>query len=118
MKILIVDDDDGIRQFLRTSLELDGYTVEEAPSGEKGLEARAAFHPDLVILDQMMPGLLGTEVAKKVRAEGFTGPILLFSAYLSPEVNTQAAELDLVPMSKVDTDAVFRVIRGYAAKLA
>lgn len=118
MKILIVDDDDDIRQFLRTSLELDGYTIVDSHSGEAGLEARAAFDPDLIILDQMMPGLLGTDVARRVRDDGYSGPILLFSAYLNPDMNQTVNELQLIPISKVDTDAMFRAVRGYAAELS
>ncbi len=65
---LIVDDERAIRRFLRLSLETHGYQVQEAATGQAGLEAAARRRPDVVILDLSLPDLDGLEVLKQLRA--------------------------------------------------
>src|SRR5918992_5260248 len=80
-RILVVDDDQVIQQLLKVNLELEGYAVEVASDGEEALVLFDRFHPDLVLLDIMMPKLDGWEVAR--RLAGTTGgpvPIVLLSA--------------------------------------
>jgi DNA-binding response OmpR family regulator len=80
-RILVVDDDQVIQQLLKVNLELEGYAVEVASDGEEALAMFDRFHPDLVLLDIMMPKLDGWEVAR--RLAGTTGgppPIVLLSA--------------------------------------
>ena len=80
-RILVVDDDQVIQQLLKVNLELEGYAVEVASDGEEALALFDRFHPDLVLLDIMMPKLDGWEVAR--RLAGTTGgppPIVLLSA--------------------------------------
>jgi len=74
--------------------------------------------PDVIVLDQMMPGLTGIETARRLRGGGFDKPIVLFSAYVGPDLQTAVRELDLKPVSKVDTQAVIRIVDALGGALA
>ncbi len=78
-KILIVEDDPGIRVILQDALLEKGYDVESASDGEKGLEMALEIKPDLLILDVMLPLMDGFEICKRVRQEGMTSPILMLT---------------------------------------
>jgi PAS domain S-box-containing protein len=69
VKVLLVDDDPGIRMICREVLENEGFVVREAPDGETALAEAKRFRPDLMLLDVMMPDLDGFQTAKKFRAE-------------------------------------------------
>jgi len=77
MRILVVDDDPEIRSFLKRGLAYEGYTVDLAADGEEALQKALQAPPDLVVLDIMMPGLDGLEVARRLRAGGDVAIILL-----------------------------------------
>src|SRR5436305_5891325 len=79
MKILVIEDEANIAQVLRLYLEQANYTVLIASDGVAGLELHAREHPDLVILDQMLPALDGMEVCRRIRAWAKT-PILMLTA--------------------------------------
>jgi len=66
-KILVIDDEEGIRDTLETILSLDGYDVTTAVNGEEGIKSAEAHIPDLIICDIMMPVMDVYEVAKRVR---------------------------------------------------
>ena len=66
-KILIVDDEPDIIEFILYNLSKEGYTVETASNGLKAIEVASAFDPDLIILDIMMPEMDGVEVCKRLR---------------------------------------------------
>src|SRR4026208_1628267 len=78
-KILIVDDEAGLRELVRINLEHEGYGVVQAENGLHGLEAVREEHPDLVIMDVMMPEMVGWEACKKLR-EFSTVPVLMLTA--------------------------------------
>ena len=80
MKILIIEDEANIVQLIRLYLEQAGFTVLAASDGAAGLELHAREHPDLVILDLMLPKMDGIEVARKLRAVGKATPILMLTA--------------------------------------
>lgn len=65
--ILVVEDEEGIRSFMRAYLESEGFKVLEASNGKEGLDALAKEKPDLIITDIMMPVMDGIEFFKEVR---------------------------------------------------
>src|SRR2546421_12266728 len=79
MKILIIEDEANIIQVIRLYLEQADYSVISASDGIAGLELHAREHPDLVILDLMLPGLEGMEVCRRIRNWANT-PILMLTA--------------------------------------
>lgn len=66
-KVLVVDDEEPILELLKYNLEKAGYEVQTAPDGVKGVEIAKKFHPDLVLLDIMMPGMDGVETCRRIR---------------------------------------------------
>jgi len=78
-KILVVEDEPSLQETLVYNLEKQGYTVEAAGDGWLAIEAAKRLHPNLVILDIMLPGLDGFEVCKVLRRES-TVPILMLTA--------------------------------------
>ncbi len=91
-RILVVEDDQKILQFLQRGLALDGYDVETALDGKAGLEAARENFPDLVVLDLMLPGMDGLDVCRRLRAEGDV-PILILTA--KDSVNDRVIGLDM-----------------------
>lgn len=84
-RILVVDDDPSVRNFLRRGFSLEGYTVQLAASGEEGLTTAEAAPPDLVILDLMMPALDGHQTLSRLRVKSPSLPVLLLSGRDDPE---------------------------------
>jgi two-component system response regulator MprA len=78
--VLVVDDDRAVRDSLRRSLEFNGYDVALAADGAEGLVAVGAQHPDVVVVDVMMPRLDGIETTRALRAAGNDVPILVLTA--------------------------------------
>ena len=78
-RILIIEDDEAIVRVLRRSLAYEGYTVDAATDGESGLALARDAHPDLVVLDWMLPGMDGLEVCQRLRGGGNI-PILMLTA--------------------------------------
>ncbi len=81
-KILIIDDDLDTLRLVGLMLQKQGYSIMAASSGAQGLEMAFESPPDLILLDVMMPGMDGYEVARQLRANGLTAnlPILMFTA--------------------------------------
>ncbi|MHC1762261.1 MAG: response regulator [Negativicutes bacterium] len=78
-RILVIEDDSQIRKLLRVSLGAHGYDVDEAKSGQDGVNQVASFKPDLIILDLGLPDIDGKEVIRRVR-EWSQIPIVILSA--------------------------------------
>ncbi|MCF2515169.1 PAS domain S-box protein [Sphingomonas sp. G124] len=79
--VLVIDDDDDVRQFIAASLEEYGHDVIEAADGVEGIDRFGACQPDLVVIDYVMPGLSGAEVAAHIVATKPDQPILFVSGY-------------------------------------
>src|SRR5579859_8055028 len=92
MKILVIEDEANIAQLIRLYLEQAGYTVSAASDGVAGLELHAREHPDLVILDLMLPMMDGMEVCRRIRAWANT-PILMLTARQGEEDRIAGLEL-------------------------
>jgi two-component system response regulator MprA len=92
MRILVVDDDQAVRDSLRRSLAFNGYDVELAGDGLAALESIARNRPDAVVLDVMMPRLDGLEACRRLRSAGEDLPILVLTA--RDAVSDRVAGLD------------------------
>jgi two-component system response regulator MtrA len=79
-RILIVEDNPDLAYGLRTGLEIEGYEVDVAPDGERGLDRAREWRPSLVILDLMLPGMDGYRVLRTLRDEGLEMPVLILTA--------------------------------------
>ena len=81
-RILVADDDDGLRQLLRLILAREGFEVFEAASGEQALALALAVDPAVILLDVMMPGMDGYDVCRRLKSDQRTDnvPVVLVSA--------------------------------------
>jgi len=77
--ILIVEDDSNIRELLRLYLSQEGYKIETAQDGQEGLRKFKLLHPDLVLLDLMMPVMDGNQVMREIRAIS-KAPVIIITA--------------------------------------
>ena len=114
-RVLVVEDDDDMRHTLWVLLEQRGWVVEEAPDGETALDRWSNVPDGIVLLDQRMPGMSGIDVARRMRKAGFDGPILLYSAYLQPELDAKAAALEVQTLSKANFTELFEALAQYEA---
>jgi len=80
MKILVVDDEQAVRESLRRSLRFNGYDVLTANDGLEAVKTVRSENPELLILDVMMPNMDGLEVCRTLRSEGWDRPILVLTA--------------------------------------
>ena len=93
MKILVVDDERAVRESLRRALELEGYEIDLAETGEEALRRiQSQPEPDAVILDVLMPGVDGLEVCRRLRGAGSRLPVLMLTARV--EVENRVEGLD------------------------
>jgi DNA-binding response OmpR family regulator len=92
MKILVIEDEANIVQLIRLYLEQANFTVITASDGVAGLELHAREHPDLVILDLMLPAMDGMEVCRRIRNWAST-PILMLTARQGEEDRIAGLEL-------------------------
>lgn len=97
-KILVVDDEEYIRELYRDELAEEGYQVELAEDGQEALGKMATFRPDLVTLDVKMPGLDGIEVLRRIREKDASVPVLLVTAFgeFRQDFNTWASDAYIV----------------------
>jgi two-component system OmpR family response regulator len=79
-RLLVVDDEPNILELLSASLRFAGFEVAAASDGRQALSLAGSFAPDLVVLDVMMPGLDGFEVARRLRTEKARTPVLFLTA--------------------------------------
>jgi DNA-binding response OmpR family regulator len=79
-RVLVVDDDRGIRDVVAHALRADGYEVETAADGARALELAQSQPYDLMVLDLMLPELSGTEVCRRLRASDNMVPIVMLTA--------------------------------------
>jgi DNA-binding response OmpR family regulator len=94
-RILVVEDEDNISETLRYNLTREGYEVSQASTGTEALDMARQRHPDLILLDLMLPEMTGLEVCRVLRAE-MTTPIVMLTA--------KGSELDKVVGLQVGAD--------------
>ncbi|HKA26408.1 MAG TPA: response regulator [Gaiellaceae bacterium] len=90
--VLIVDDDERVREYVRVNLEMEGYAVREAGSADEGLDVLEDVSPDLILLDVMMPEVDGWEMLQRVQERHGVGaiPVVMFSGKLNERSAEQA----------------------------
>lgn len=79
-RLLIIEDDLELADYLRRGLTYEGYQVEVAEDAEAGLEKIRRSQPDLILLDLMLPGIDGIDACQRLRQSGHTNPILMITA--------------------------------------
>jgi excisionase family DNA binding protein len=91
--VLIVDDDEQVREYVRVNLEAEGYRVREAGNAEEGLLAVEESRPDLVLLDVMMPQVDGWEMLQQLQERhGEAVPVVMFSGKADAATADEVAE--------------------------
>lgn len=96
-KILLVEDEHAIRRALSIVFQREGFTVLEAKNGEEGVEIALREHPDIVVLDLVMPKMDGLTMVKKIRKDtwGKTLPAIIFSNLSRNEKISDAKDLNI-----------------------
>src|ERR1700733_8157421 len=90
--VLIIDDESEIRESLQTLLEMEGFAVDTAVTGEDGL-AQMADHPfDLVLLDLALPGRGGMDILSEIRSHDSRLPVIMITAYGTVENAVRAMQ--------------------------
>jgi len=110
--ILVVDDDPDVRLFIAESLQDMGYRVTQAADGHEGLMAAARDKPDLVILDFIMPGLSGADVANRLLAKRRKPAILFVSGYSETDAVRRVAPGAPLLAKPFRADALDRAVRA------
>jgi PAS domain S-box-containing protein len=113
--VLVIDDDPDVRAFIAAALEEHGYRVREAGDGTEGLAEIERDKPDLVIVDFLMPGLSGAEVARKIRAKLPKQPILFVSGYSETDAVKRTAPDAPLLTKPFRADALAKAVRGALA---
>lgn len=80
MRILLIEDEEKVSQFVERGLVAASYAVDVVHDGPTGVEMAGAYHYDLILLDLMLPGLSGTEVLRLIRRTNHQAPILILTA--------------------------------------
>jgi len=90
--VLLVDDDERVRELVRVNLEFEGYTVREAGSAEEGMTAIEEAKPELILLDVMMPHVDGWEMLRRVQENYGVGsiPVVMFSGKVNEQSQAEA----------------------------
>jgi CheY-like chemotaxis protein len=115
-KVLIVDDEKDLVEMLAMRLEADGrYQVGKAFDGEQALKAAAELEPDVIVLDTVMPGLDGWQVARRLRDDGRTkdAAVVIMTAGAPAESKRRADEVgaDRLVLKPYDQKELVGVIR-------
>ncbi len=97
-KVLVVDDEESIRELYRADLADEGYEVELAADGRQALQGLDSFRPDLVTLDIKLPDIDGIEVLRRIREKNATVPVVLLTAFgeFRQDFNTWASDAYIV----------------------
>lgn len=124
VRILVIDDNTGGREMLRTLLEMEGYVVATAATGQDGLKQLAAVKPDVALIDISLPDIDGYEVARRIRADRDHADLLLIAltGHGLPEDSREAvaAGFDVYLVKPLDPRALGRLLaeRGGRRELA
>lgn len=112
-KIAIIEDDPVINQMYRMKFEAEGFDVQLADNGKRGVAIVESFHPDIILLDLQMPQMNGEEALKEIRAEdwGKTIPVIILTNLGAEEapkslsslgIHSYIVKAELTPRQVVD----------------
>jgi DNA-binding NarL/FixJ family response regulator len=110
IRVLVVDDDDDMRLLLESLLEFEDKDLTvagSADSGATGLRLFTDLAPDVVVCDQRMPDMTGTEMVRALRDAGHRPNVVFFSAFISDPVRREMEELE--PCAVVSKDVYLRL---------
>ena len=112
-RILVVDDDESIRQIVRLCLTDEGFEVHEAWNGQAALRALDEFQPDLILLDLRMPVMDGWEFARRYASlPGPHVPIVAFVAALNAAQECATLPAASILTKPFDLDDLLKAVRG------
>src|SRR4030088_320989 len=112
-RILIVDDDESIRQIVRICLSDEGYEVLEAPNGQVALETLSQITPSLILLDLRMPVIDGWEFAPRYeKTPGPRAPVVAFVAALNAEQDCADLDAAGILAKPFDLDDLLKAVRS------
>ena len=120
-KILVIEDEPGIRLAVKDELEFEGFDVELVEDGAAAVAAIVRARPDLILLDLMLPGRNGFEICRDVRAQGISTPLIVITARNQEADKVRGLELgadDYVtkPLSLAELVARIRAVLRRAGK--
>jgi CheY-like chemotaxis protein len=118
--VLTVDDSRLMRSMIRKILESDGYEVKEATGGEEALKTALEQPFSCVVLDLLMPVMDGREILKRLRAQGYAGPVVFVTANIQEHVKAECMELGAyaVVHKPPQIETVLSVVRAAIAAQA
>lgn len=102
-KVLVIDDDRGIRHLLDAFLRRKGYDVVLAENGQRGLELFRQKHPDVIVLDLKMPEMDGLTVLHHVRSLNLNQPVIMFTGAWTSKTEQQVRALGVTEIVKKDS---------------
>jgi DNA-binding response OmpR family regulator len=115
-KVLIVEDDEGFRAILEKSFEGTEFLAIAVPDGETALEKAREEKPDLVLLDIMLPGIDGVQVAAKLKEEGNDVPVMFLtnvkdSAKISEAMMIKGGDVDYIVKTDIRIENIIERVR-------
>ena len=115
-RVLVVDDDKGIREFVRTVLADEGYDVTEATDGQEALDRVAQRRPDVILLDMRMPVMDGWEFARTYRERpGPHAPIVIVTAALDVAKDAKEIGADGFLAKPFQLDDLLQLVQQHSA---
>ncbi|WP_062308546.1 response regulator [Alicyclobacillus sendaiensis] len=114
-KVLVVDDQFGIRVLLHEVLQREGYEVFQASNGPSALSIVEREQPDLVLLDMKIPGMDGLEILRNLRKLGVDAKVIMMTAYGELDLIHEALEMGAVAhfTKPFDIDELRRAVREH-----
>ena len=109
-RVLVIDDEPGMRSLMRRGLGLAGFEVQTAEDGELGLELVTTYLPDLVMLDLMMPGLDGFATLERLFMLELRPKVIVLSGRDEPEDRARAAKANGFLVKPISFDSLLEMI--------
>ena len=92
MRILMIEDDRGLAELLLYGLEEEGFSVDICHDGYEGLLLAMQEACDMILLDRMLPGMMGEDILKRMRRDGISTPVIFITALVSPGPKTSGVK--------------------------